>query len=260
MNVRLILSAFLFITYLLPAQTTIPAGSVAGTWKVSGSPYKIQGSILIPKDSTLRIEPGVKIEFQGHYKLLVMGNLQAIGTSASNIFFTAPDTVAGWYGIRFDNTTPDSDSSRISYCLLEWGVANSTTGADQYGGALLFNNFSKVSVTNCFIRKSSNFQIYCINSKPIIRGCNISFAGSGGGILLKGHATPVITGNLISYNKGIGIQCRLQNTDYVSIIGNMITHNSSTGIYCTKAGFRISENNISYNNISKGMAVGWYLV
>ena len=47
------------------AQTSIPGGNVSGFWALAGSPYYIQGSIVIPNDSTLTIEPGVTVNFQG---------------------------------------------------------------------------------------------------------------------------------------------------------------------------------------------------
>lgn len=55
------------------AQTSVPAGNVSGTWSLAGSPYKVQGHVLVPDDLTLTIEPGVTVEFQGHYKLFVNG-------------------------------------------------------------------------------------------------------------------------------------------------------------------------------------------
>jgi hypothetical protein len=61
------------------AQTNVPAGLVSGIWILAGSPYLIQGNIQIPDDSTLTIEPGVTVNFQGMYKLNVQGRLLAIG-------------------------------------------------------------------------------------------------------------------------------------------------------------------------------------
>ena len=66
------LSIFILLTVKsLTAQTNIPTGPVSGTWKKANSPFKINGQIYVPKDSTLRIEKGVKVEFQGSYSLEV---------------------------------------------------------------------------------------------------------------------------------------------------------------------------------------------
>src|SRR5262245_45067938 len=107
-------SSFLFIILLLNSyafsQTYVAGGNVSGTWTPEGSPYLIQGSIQIPNDSTLTIEPGVSVNFQGSYKLLVKGRIVAIGAPADSISFTAVDTTVGWRGIRFDATSATNDT------------------------------------------------------------------------------------------------------------------------------------------------------
>ena len=75
-----LLVCFIFLKFESSAQTTVPAGNVSGTWNLAGSPYLIQGDITIPNGSTLTINPGVTINFQGHYKFMVAGRILAIGT------------------------------------------------------------------------------------------------------------------------------------------------------------------------------------
>ena len=129
------------------AQTNIPGGNVSGTWTVAGSPYLIQASIMIPNDSTLTIEPGVTVNFQGTYKMYVQGRVIAIGTATDTIIFTAANTTDGWRGIRFENTPVTNDSSKFKYCKLQYGKA---TGAspDDDGGAFYFLGFSKVKTSS----------------------------------------------------------------------------------------------------------------
>ena len=130
-----ICAVFSINTFNIVAQTSVPAGAVKGLWTLSGSPYLIQGNILIVKDSTLIIEPGVTVEFQGYYKLNVQGRLLAIGATADTITFTAANTTNGWKGIRFDNTHSANDTSKIMYCKIEYG--NATGGEpDRYGGGI----------------------------------------------------------------------------------------------------------------------------
>ena len=153
------------------AQSSIPAGNVYGTWTLAGSPYNVQGHITIPVDSTLIIEPGVNIVFQGHYKFNVQGRVLAIGTVTDTIIFTAANTSTGWWGMRFDNTPFTQDSSIFKYCKLQWGKANGS-GNDLYGGAFMINGFSKVRIANSHIANntssSSGGGIYCASSSPII--------------------------------------------------------------------------------------------
>src|SRR5688572_3770467 len=113
-------SAFCLFTSYIYSQTTIPAGNVSGIWAKAGSPYQVQGTIQIPDGQTLSIEPGVTIEFQGHYKFNVQGRLLAIGTATDTIIFTAVNTTTGWWGVRFDNTPATNDTSKIKYCKLQY--------------------------------------------------------------------------------------------------------------------------------------------
>ena len=70
-------------------QTTVPGGVVSGTWTKANSPYLVQAAIMVADGTTLTIEPGVKIEFQGSFKLLVLGNVIAAGAVNDTITFTA---------------------------------------------------------------------------------------------------------------------------------------------------------------------------
>lgn len=85
---RVVLAIFFHIVPLIGiGQTIINAGNVTGKWTKSGSPYKVKGNILIPSNSTLRIEAGVIVEFKGYYTLEVEGNLIAIGSRTDSIKF-----------------------------------------------------------------------------------------------------------------------------------------------------------------------------
>src|SRR5687767_11639317 len=114
----------IFVSILsLHAQTSIPGGNVSGTWTLSGSPYIVTGNITVPNDSTLTIQPGVTVDFQypSLWSMKVLGRLIAVGTGADSIRFTSTSPSPIWGGIRFENTTNNNDTSRISYCLIERG-------------------------------------------------------------------------------------------------------------------------------------------
>ena len=148
----------IFLVSNLWSQTTVPGGNVSGRWIIAGSPYLIEGEITIPNDSTLIIEPGVVVEFQQHYALEVQGRLLAVGTAGDTIVFTVNDTsgfsnpdttLGGWFGIRFTNTLLTNDSSRITYCKLQYGKAVAPVWHLNAGGALCVLNFGKIVVSNC---------------------------------------------------------------------------------------------------------------
>jgi photosystem II stability/assembly factor-like uncharacterized protein len=219
----LILSFFFLNT---SAQTNVPAGTVSGTWTLAGSPYLIEGTVQIPNDSTLTIEPGVTVDFQGPYKINVKGRLLAIGTITDTINFIAPNDSAGVRGIRFENTLVANDTSKIIYCKLQYGTSDY---------ALYFSNFSKAIILNCNISYCSSYGL------P---------GGSGGAGIYCYNSSPIISNNLISHNSSYGIYCDYGCNSIIS--NNIISNNAGTGIYCYPNKAIISNNIISNNSGSNG--------
>ncbi len=220
------------------AQTNVPSGSVSGTWTLDGSPYNIQGSIQIPDDSTLTIQPGVIVNFQGAYKLNVQGQLLAIGTIIDTITFTSADTTEGIRGIRFNNTPATNDTSKLIYCKLQYGTSDA---------ALYFYNFSKAIISKCNISHCSGVGIYYYNSNIIISYNLISHNSSSG--IWGGWGNSIIAYNNISNNSGSGILCAYSNA---IISNNIISNNSSGGegggICCNDYSTPIIINNVIINN------------
>ncbi len=232
-----------FLTYCLKAQTSVPAGNVSGTWTQAGSPYTIQGDITIVDATTLTIQPGVTVSFQGTYKLAVLGRLLAIGTAVDTIVFTAANTTNGWKGIRFDNTSTTNDTSKIYYCKLLYGKVSGTY-PNYNGGALYFDNFSKAIISNSRISNCS--------------------ANNNGGAIFCTASAPQISNNTISFNsslyKGGAIYCQYYNARIFNntIFNNMTTdpNASGGGIYCDACNANISNNAISNNTTSYSSGFG----
>ncbi|MFI5220826.1 MAG: PKD domain-containing protein [Bacteroidia bacterium] len=269
MKNKTLISIFIIICSLHSFATTIiPAGNVSGNWALSGSPYLVQGHIIVPSDSTLTIAAGVIVQFQGHYKLFCNGRILAIGTISDSITFTVrPDSIAnGWWGIRFDNTPSTNDSSLLVFCKIQYGNANGTNN-DSKGGGIFLNNFSKLRIANTTIinnkASSEGGGIYCENnSSPLITGNTInnnSATGNDGGGIGIYNSSPTISGNTISgnttYAAGGGI-C-INYTCSPIITNNTISSNSATynyaqggGIYCGGG----SSSTIIGNNIKNNSA------
>ena len=235
---RTVLSILLFGASIISSgQTPVPGGNVSGTWNASGSPYQIQGSIMVPDGSTLTIDPGVTVNFQVHYKFLVLGRLLAIGTESLNIVITASNQSTGWYGLRFDNNSASNDSSILEYCEMSYGRI---TDPDNSGGAIDIIGFSKVRVSNCHIH--NNYALLY-----------------GGGIDIM-SCDPVITNNIIEWNTADFAAATLNGGGGISLFesnatisGNTIRHNSSASgvgggaVFFTSSAPLIS-NNIIINN------------
>lgn len=268
-KIFLLISALLVFTVLaVQSQTTVPLGPVSGTWTLAGSPYLVQGNILVQNDSTLTIEPGVTVSFQGYYKFNIQGRLLAVGTSTDSITFTAANTTIGWKGLRFDNTPTTNDTSRITYCKIRYAFATGTS-PDNYGGGLFFNNASKIivsksSIVNCKAMRGAGVYFTGFNCNPIISEntiaygtCNDTYHDGGGALFVDYGSAPTITNNIISYNSAVGagatsggILCSGGGT----ISGNTITYNTSEmnggGINCASCNATISNNTIAYNTAS----------
>lgn len=194
-NFVFILICALFSTFVAFSQTNVPGGDVYGNWQLEGSPYLISGDITIPNDSTLTIDPGVYVEFQGHFALYVQGRLLAQGTESDTIVFTVNDTtgfhiqdttLGGWYGIKIADTPEQNDTTKITYCKLQYGKAVASVWWLNAGGAICIVNFDKVIITNCLITRNHS-------------GGPENEAPAGGGIHLA-WSDVIISNNTFSYN------------------------------------------------------------
>jgi hypothetical protein len=264
-NSILTIAAILLTCSFISAQTIIPAGNVSGTWTFAGSPYLVQGAIMVPNGSTLTIEPGVTVNFQGPYKLYPQGRILAVGTAADTITFTSADTTLGWLGIQFDYTPITNDTSRFNYCKLQYSKAAGN------GGAFFILGFSKVVISNSCISncRTDSYPggggIQCSGSSPIITHNIITYnmTSYGGGGICCENASPVITHNIISNNiasnGGGGIECfGIFNASNAIITNNVISGNTSSyggGICSSNNSPAILNNIISNNTASKGGGV-----
>lgn len=249
------------------AQTHISAGNVSGTWITSGSPYLIEGEISIAAGQTLTIEPGVLVEFQAHYKLNVNGHLLAVGTENDSICFTIDDTTGfsnllvpdgGWHGIRFGNAAPGNDTSRISFCRLEWGKAVGSL-PDNNGGAIAVESYNNLVISNSLITHSiaafAGGGIAISNSDIIVRDNTFYQNGAGfacGGIAIS-SCDPLIVNNKIDNNVALssGGGLGLNNSANPDILDNIIVNNSAKyggGIQMKTNCNPIIKNNLIYDN------------
>jgi len=245
------------VLFPLTANAIDVSGDQWGTWTKDNSPYNVVGEIRVPPESTLVIEPGIVVDFQGHYKFIVdsLATLLAIGTESHSIYFTTEDSATGWNGIRF--IYADSNS-QVSYCRLEYGKGFGS----YWAGGVVYCLRSSPTISHNTIRANSAGNggggIYCESCSPTIRNnaiCDNSADGVGGGICCF-ESNPTISDNTISGNSaytgwGGGIYCSYSTP---TISNNTITGNSADssggGIYCYSSSPTISNNTISGNSAS----------
>ena len=240
---------FIFIlcsTFIL-AQTNVPGGNVSGIWTMTGSPYLIQGNINVHADSSLSIEPGVNVNFQGDYSLTVEGYLQAIGTETDSIHFFPADTSLGWQGIIFWGAP---DSSHLVYCTITncdlpvncWSsspvISHCTITYGEYCAIHVVLSGSP-EISHCTIMNNQSGIYWLSPDDGTISNCIISHNANGGGIKLDNYAELTIIDCIISDNtnndKGGGVRFDLGTVTLINctISDNTSSNNSGGGIACT---------------------------
>jgi hypothetical protein len=216
------------------ANATDVCGIAAGLWDIAGSPYNVTCDVTVPTGQTLTIQPGVNVLFAGHYKFIVNGNLQAMGTEQDSIMFTRafPTEESKWWGIRFLNA---GDTSRLAYCRIEWGHAEGGSNPfyDYYGGGIDCENSPLVVTHSLLTHNASRYDGGAINIKdcsPLILNTTIADNvalddGAGGGISVWPNSSPRFERCVISSNSadnGGGVYCRSSAPLFVNcdFIGN----------------------------------------
>ena len=258
------------------SQTIINAGYANGIWTQSNSPYYITGDITVANDSTLIIEPGVSIIFQGHYQFFNFRKAYCCWHHPMTpLIFTTNSSSMGWAGIKFNNTLVSNDSSLFKYCRIEYSKAPG--GNNSLGGAFYFYIYSKVEISNCLITHCYASQqggaIFCdYNSSPAITKNTFleNSSNSAGAISCQElYSNPLISGNTFinntaNYYAG-AILIRGTNT----ICNNVFYKNSTTSgsyaggaIYCASGANPFIFNNFFLNNSalnSGGGAIYMYM-
>jgi len=202
-----------------PIEVTLGTSTASGTWKKDGT-YTINGSITIPKDSTLTIEEGVTVLFADSSKrseIIVNGNLYVMGTAANQVKFTVPEqyktdanAMKGFWGGILGS--PTSKEILILNSVIEYAGAVTTSNslsviaglykaaAGEKDPALYASNVDgKVVVMNSTIRNIKE-DVFYIEGGSIIFANN-TFGPSGlenGGVMnLKSGCTADMAYNVV---------------------------------------------------------------
>ncbi len=264
------------------ADTHIASGNVSGTWTLANSPYIIDGHITIQTTDSLIIEPGVEVIFSGHYKFNIGGRLLAIGTVTDSITFTSSDTSGyfnnthtGWHSLGFiSNNTNGQDSSKLIYCIIEFGKAGTgPTAADSMGGGIYCEYSSDLLIKNSSIQNNYAYYhgggIYCLHSNIRIENTIIEentagyyyysspwnfIIGRGGGLYAFESDPQLVNDTFrqnISHHNGGGL-CFNSNSDplisNVGIYSNICEYANGGGIACMgNSNATIQHVDIRYN-------------
>jgi hypothetical protein len=200
------------------SQTPVPAGPIFGTWNLAGSPYLVEGLTYVPDGSTLTIEAGVTVEWQGSFTMYIQGRILALGTETDSILFTAADHETGFRSIRFIDTDTLNDTSRFTYCIFEYGNVYGDW-PDNCGGAIGVINFSKLIVDRCLFRFNYALDQNAFPTNP-----------SGGAIALKGSSPQIRNCTFINNESYDGAAVTSAHDSYPLIENNTFIENTAIGI------------------------------
>jgi hypothetical protein len=131
-------------------------GVQSGTWTPAGNTHLIDDDCWIPPRSTLNIEAGCLVEFQGHYCIIDSGTFNAIGTTESPIIFTShPDSqFAGyWKALIADGASGSLATMTLTNCEICYGGESEVSPTATSGPVRAFG-YAMVTVSYCYIHNS----------------------------------------------------------------------------------------------------------
>lgn len=193
----------------VPHAIIWPLNEVPAAVFWSGS-VRVNSTVTVPKGSSLVIAPGTRVLFAKSTGLTVQGKLEAVGTGADKITFSAqePREDSLWDEIIMEY----AEGSRIAHCIFEYAT---------WG---LHSHFTNLTVTDSLFRKNSGGMRF--RSGPMLITRSV-FTGNGIGIrAYRGNA--VIRENLITDND-TGIFVREKGSG-LNITGNNLAANRGYGI------------------------------
>jgi parallel beta-helix repeat protein len=257
----------------LRRQILVPGNNISsGTWTVTCDAF------FMPQtdQDTLKIGPGVTIDFQRSFRIDFYGPLLADGSSSAPINFTSTfrPMKGGWRSLNFMES--GSSGSRLNNCLIEYGSESSNTGQDYLfnGGAVTVRNGVDVRLDGCTIRHNLYYGAVFDSSDAYINCCTFddnaianlfltmesdgSIANSqflnceGYGIFLYEDSRPDIINNLFYGNR----MAALSADRFCSAIidNNTIVYGENGGILLgANSDPVISENIIAFDAAMSGV-------
>lgn len=200
------------------------SGSLAGT--IGPGVCQVVGDISVDEGNSLTILPGTILDFQGAYKFLVYGYLEAVGTEVDSIIFTC-DTLENpdrWRGIQFDNADA---ACRLEYCVIENSGAYEVMPHDRGGG--IWANYSSPTFSHCLIHHckaadDAGGAYFRYNCNPTFEYCTFSdnhSVDAGAASFCRDNCVLTFSNCTFSRNRAgqeggalaIGIGCTLDATE-----------------------------------------------
>lgn len=219
------------------SQTNIPETTLTDPsgylWSTTGSPYVIQGNVIL--HTSLTIEPGVVVQFEGPHTFTVNGTLKAQGIETNKITFTSATSSPVAARLIFTNASADAtfdvNNSYTGGSILEHVIVEKLGSGNASVEIERAHPFIHLSVFRQNIE--SAIQAYNINS--LLRIENSVFednnAIDGGGIWISTEVNGNIRlqnnvfRNNVAYTHGGGVYASIAEGSSLSLTGNRFEQN-----------------------------------
>lgn len=188
-------------------------------WTKEMSPYLVTGNILVEKERTLTIDPGVDVQFPGAYFLRIEGTLRAIGTEEERISFYGMDN-AEWNGINGVNAAGNR-LSHVSITHLRDGIQGyvdidhsviSSVSGYVLGASSYDREFRGTARENEIVGKIRTNEASLLRNNIQDEGANFERTFLSGNEFSGGNSTIEIRYSLGENNKFEGKVLRLSNS------------------------------------------------
>jgi cysteine-rich repeat protein len=230
------------------AATTIPGGNIINqTWTPAGSPYLVQGDIIVPVGAKLTVQAGTEVQFATtdalvtgkdttEVEMTIRGTLEVLGTAASPVNFRSTTVGAGqWYGVVVEGTTATMTMTDLVVQHAQYGfhvtdgaptLSNFTALTNSYG--VYYTGTGGGSISNAVFRGNSSRGVYSYNTGA-------------------GSVSIAVTNTTFNQNGSVGLHFFASGPTLSATITNSIITNHTTGIYKESgAGTTVAVN---YSNV-----------
>jgi hypothetical protein len=231
-------------------------GVQSGTWTPAGNTHLIDDDCWIPPRSTLNIEAGCLVEFQGHYCIIDSGTFNAIGTTESPIIFTShPDSqFAGyWKALIADGASGSPATMTLTNCEIKYGGESMSGWLDE-DGVIQGVQFSAIEIYSCYIHNNLGSGVgtaHAGHNQVRMYDSHIDSCEAGAKLLTVDQLSTEVKRNQIT-NCGVGM--RLYTANGAPIVNNIVYASTDTAV----AVVGISDN-FKNNVIDSARNVGMYL-
>ncbi len=225
--------------------------TVSATWKkVNDLAYIVTSGVGVGSPAAppavLTIEAGLTLKFTAGASLGVSGSgsgggdLQAVGTPAAPITFTANSGTAGpgyWAGIGLVGGT--TATSRIAYATVRYG------GQDFFNGGIHIENCSPtIENTTVLNNAYAGISVRGTGASPVISGSTLT--GNAFGLRAENLASPTISNSTISNNLSSGLVALTQAS--LAIHHVTFSSNATSAVFTSNSTVTLENCNFANND------------